>query len=64
MVPTVGVKIKEGVDSTERVKIMYNGMSQGDHQIVADNQDSAIDNKVDARGPSANLSSIWKEDLV
>ena len=37
MVPTGGVQLKEGVDSSECVKIGYNGMSQWDHQIVADN---------------------------
>ena len=35
-VPTGG-KMREGVDSVEQVKIRYNGMSQGDHQTVADN---------------------------
>ena len=63
-VHTSGVKKKEGVDSSERVKIRYNGMSQCDHQMVTDNQDSAVDSKVDARGPSANLSSTWKEDSI
>ena len=61
MVPTGG-KMREGVDSVERVKIRYNGMSRGDHQTVADNQHSAVDSKMYARGLSATQSSIWKVD--
>jgi hypothetical protein len=56
--------MKERVDSSDWVKIRHNGMSQWDHQIVTDNQDSAIDSKVDARGMSANLSGTWKGDPI
>ena len=64
MVPTGGVHLKEEVDSSECVNIRYNGMSQRNHQMVADNQDSTIDSKVDAMGPSADLASSWKEDPI
>ena len=49
---------------TERVKIRYNGMSQWDHQTIADNLDPAIDSNMDARGPTANLLGVWKEETM
>ena len=32
--------------------------------MVANNKDSAIDSKLDAMGPSADLTSTWKEDRI
>jgi hypothetical protein len=55
-------EIRDDVDAAERVKIRYNGMSQWDHQTVADNQDPAIDSNMDARGPSTNPLAVWKGD--
>ena len=55
-------EIRDDVDTVEKVKIRYNGMSQWNQQSTANNRDPAKCSNIDARGPSANLPGIRKGD--
>ena len=57
-------KIRDDVNTDDRVKIRYNWMSQWNQQLATDNRDPATCNNIDARRPSAKLSGIKKGDLT